>query len=150
MRKDKEIERVWQKMYYWETKGRVRAFDREQRAATSAKWRAEHPLEMRFNSTKSRAKYRKLEFTLSFAEFSAGCNEDCHYCGSYMVAGGLDRVDNAKGYVAGNVVPCCIICNRMKRDYPLEKFLAHVRLIVFRNAVKNPLTPEHKSVTIHP
>jgi len=31
-------------------------------------------------------------------------------------ANGIDRVNNSKGYVLGNVVPCCTICNRAKLD----------------------------------
>jgi hypothetical protein len=38
--------------------------------------------------------------------------------------GGIDRKDNTIGYVVGNVVPCCIVCNRAKMDLPYEAFLA--------------------------
>lgn len=39
----------------------------------------------------------------------------CHYCGGKLgkrcPTGGLDRIDNAIGYVKGNVLPCCGVCN---------------------------------------
>lgn len=33
---------------------------------------------------------------------------------------GLDRIDSSKGYVLGNVVPCCSECNGMKTDHELS------------------------------
>jgi hypothetical protein len=44
-------------------------------------------------------------------------------------ANGLDRVDNARGYESGNVVPCCDPCNRMKGTLSREAFLEHVALV---------------------
>jgi hypothetical protein len=35
---------------------------------------------------------------------------------------GIDRVDNNKGYILGNCVPCCTMCNRSKMDYSKEDF----------------------------
>lgn len=60
--------------------------------------------------------------------------QNCHYCGSEPLGrinngfmyNGLDRVDNAKGYVPGNVVTCCMHCNRAKRTRSVEEFLAWV------------------------
>lgn len=40
---------------------------------------------------------------------------------------GIDRVDNQRGYIFGNVLPCCRFCNRAKRDYPLEIFIEQIR-----------------------
>lgn len=42
---------------------------------------------------------------------------------------GIDRVDNSKGYVSGNVVACCSTCNRMKHTLGVEEFLQHVSRI---------------------
>jgi hypothetical protein len=63
----------------------------------------------------------------------------CHYCdkeldfskhtrdkyGKYASrAYQLDRMDNSKGYVEGNLVTCCWNCNRMKSDiYSYEDFM---------------------------
>lgn len=73
---------------------------------------------------------------------------DCFYCGSspgnimqlsrhgptpYQ---GIDRLDNSKGYVLGNVVPCCIRCNKMKKVLGAEEFLDHVRRIAERHSDK--------------
>lgn len=72
-------------------------------------------------------------------------NKICHYCGAqpkirkymfreidkitgkrkitYLGNGGIDRLDNNLGYVAGNMVPACWCCNKMKRDYTKEELL---------------------------
>lgn len=36
---------------------------------------------------------------------------------------GIDRIDSSKGYVKGNVVPCCKFCNMAKMDMSVEEFL---------------------------
>lgn len=45
----------------------------------------------------------------------------CYYCGKkYITNGhllGIDRVDNTLGYTETNCVPCCGICNYMKRAH---------------------------------
>lgn len=43
---------------------------------------------------------------------------------------GLDRLDNAKGYVYGNVVPSCGTCNRMRNQLTTDAFLERCRKIV--------------------
>lgn len=39
---------------------------------------------------------------------------------------GIDRVDSAKGYVPGNVVPCCKFCNYAKMNRTLDEFLEQI------------------------
>lgn len=57
----------------------------------------------------------------------------CDYCGAladdigYL---GLDRVDNTKGYIQGNVVRCCHVCNRAKGELPVGAFIAWARIVV--------------------
>jgi len=43
---------------------------------------------------------------------------------------GLDRIDNTKGYVIDNVVPCCGHCNLMKRGMTVLEFKEHIQRIV--------------------
>ena len=83
---------------------------------------------------------------LTLSEFQFVSQLPCAYCGKdpsnvcrlkYKVGGryqrgtapdmdlrysGLDRVDSSKGYIHGNIVPCCGGCNWMKRNYGLEEF----------------------------
>ena len=45
--------------------------------------------------------------------------QKCFYCqkSTYSKTGyGIDRLDSTKGYVNGNVVPCCARCNFLKSD----------------------------------
>ena len=62
---------------------------------------------------------------------------DCHYCGvapqvggsrnKHVKRNGIDRVDSQKGYVTGNVVPCCKRCNVAKNDQTYDEYLAQVK-----------------------
>lgn len=64
------------------------------------------------------AKHRGLSFTLTEQEYNDLIAPDaCHYCDEALPkTGGLDRIDNARGYEPGNVVPCCLPCNRIRGD----------------------------------
>jgi hypothetical protein len=81
-----------------------------------------------FQAYKSNAKKRGLAFELTrdtFIEFATGI---CFYCGK--PACGVDRVNNALGYVRGNMVSCCKICNHMKHTMTLDDFVSKCREIV--------------------
>jgi hypothetical protein len=43
---------------------------------------------------------------------------------------GVDRTDNEKGHVYGNVETSCSVCNMMKKSLPREVFLQYCRDIV--------------------
>lgn len=58
----------------------------------------------------------------------------CSYCGiepaqqfknktGTFLYNGIDRIDNTVGYVPGNVVPCCGICNKAKHTMSRQQFL---------------------------
>lgn len=55
----------------------------------------------------------------------------CYYCNQRQKNKlmGIDRIDNKKGYILINVVPCCSMCNYMKKDYSMNKFLKKCREI---------------------
>lgn len=61
----------------------------------------------------------------------------CFYCGSALpeCGGGLDRIDNTKGYTIGNLVPCCETCNRIKgHDLTHEETIYIIKkLLEFRS-----------------
>lgn len=90
-----------------------------------------------YNSYKTGSKARKLQFELSIEEFERLTSLNCYYCGvnpsnirkseygnGEFIYNGIDRVDNNKGYVIGNCVPCCYVCNFMKRALSLEIFVS--------------------------
>lgn len=67
---------------------------------------------------------------------------DCHYCGkpaSKHDLNGIDRVINDICYVIGNVVPCCALCNMIKKTYRYEKFIAKC------GKIKNQFTVQFKN-----
>ena len=53
---------------------------------------------------------------------------------AWIIVNGIDRLDNTLGYVKGNVVPCCKICNYAKSDRSLPEWNAWLdQLIKFRS-----------------
>lgn len=79
---------------------------------------------------KKHAKLKNLPFLLSRSEFNQLIKLKCEYCGSPpkkytdgCERNGIDRVDSSKGYVVGNVVPCCEMCNRAKLDHDRQTFV---------------------------
>ena len=88
-------------------------------------------------SMKRAARVRSLAWELEDDDVRRLTKEDCHYCGvppsntayanrstGEYVYNGLDRVDNNRGYLIDNVVPCCYVCNNAKRSLSLDDFRA--------------------------
>ena len=74
----------------------------------------------RFKQIRNAAKRRNLEFTLTLEDVEQLLNLPCFYCRepkNMEVGTGIDRKNNNLGYVPGNVVPCCRICNVAKNDF---------------------------------
>lgn len=79
---------------------------------------------------KGSAKKRGLAWELSNEDARVLIETACHYCGTLgpyyqefgAHRGGIDRKDNAQGYVAGNVVPCCKRCNWAKGTSSYEEY----------------------------
>lgn len=72
----------------------------------------------RYLYTKIQAKVRKKEWNLTEEEYTAAISKPGFYCGGPLPIGssGIDRLDNSRGYVSGNIVPCCYTCNNMKNS----------------------------------
>ena len=85
------------------------------------------------------AKRRNIDFNLSMEEYESAISNACYYCQNVIgnpvkCGGGLDRLDNSLGYIPGNVVACCNICNSIKMHiFSPEETKAMVQaLIAFR------------------
>lgn len=98
------------------------------------------------------AKNYGREFALSNEEFRRITSEPCHYCGAdpeKVVAcnkgserkkshwgdytfNGIDRVDNERGYVPGNCVACCGVCNRAKNSMTYDEFVGYLKGLLER------------------
>lgn len=89
-----------------------------------------------FNSYKRAARKRNLKFELSKEDFRKITIKNCYYCGGIpsnkfltsiynngaYVYNGIDRVDNMRGYVLDNCVPCCETCNKAKQTMSVDEF----------------------------
>ena len=80
---------------------------------------------LRFANIKHGAKKRNIFFDLTEQQMYNLLHSPCTYCGCKN-CNGIDRIDSSKGYVLGNVTPCCAMCNRMKSNYTLEAFKSHI------------------------
>lgn len=83
---------------------------------------------------KSNAKQRGVEFSLPRKVFESFWGVACHYCGGSVETISLDRIDNTKGYVEGNVVSCCSTCNGMKSALSVATFIGHCKKVALFNA----------------
>ncbi len=79
------------------------------------------------------AQKRGLPFDLTPTDAYRIFHSPCHYCGRVPSQvrrtenhefwyNGIDRVDSSVGYVRGNVVPCCKICNLRKGKLSASEF----------------------------
>lgn len=88
-----------------------------------------------------KSKARNIEFSLSLEDTYLMFSQPCYYCnrppsnvrtrtsGVKVTYQGLDRIDNEKGYIKDNVVPCCKHCNAFKLDRTQEELYQHVEEI---------------------
>jgi hypothetical protein len=82
---------------------------------------------------KYQATIRKLEWSLTDDEFKILTSSNCHYCDDppknccrRITYSGIDRKNNSQGYITGNVVSCCKICNHMKGSMSYEDFITSI------------------------
>lgn len=109
-----------------------------------------------FNNYRSKCRLKGIVFNLSFERFVELAKMDCFYCGGEpnsrhgemfvtgvraghkkvngtFVYNGIDRVEPSGGYIEGNVVPCCGLCNLAKGAKPQTEFFAWIdRLTAYR------------------
>ncbi len=91
---------------------------------------------------RSTARERGYSWNLSAEQVIFLMGLPCHWCeappsnkarrpahAEAFVYSGIDRFDNSRGYEGDNVVPCCAVCNRMKRDLEASEFLRHITRI---------------------
>ncbi len=89
----------------------------------------------KFKAYKEGAKQRNLEFRLTYKDFLSFWQKPCGYCGDKIETIGLDRINNEKGYMLGNIMSCCRKCNRMKGRLLQEEFINHCRKIIKRQGL---------------
>ena len=112
------------------------------------KWAKNNP-RVSFALYKRAAKSRGLAFDLSMDQFMEFWGKPCFYTGRPIESIGLDRVDNAKGYVIGNVVTCCLAANKAKMTMTHDEFVALCAEVVNlhgENEHRNKPTSKQESV----
>ena len=87
----------------------------------------------RFTASKTIAKIRKMEWTISEVKYCELRSQKCYYCLQNLnpTGTGLDRIDNKKGYTLENVVPCCCDCNRTRSD-----IYSHEEMLILAETIK--------------
>ena len=92
--------------------------------------------ERHFREYADGAAKRNIEFTITLEEFTEIVKKPCYYCKRYNETEvlGIDRIDSFKGYVKGNILPACEICNTMKKQLTMKEFASHIALL-YRNFV---------------
>ncbi len=102
--------------------------------------------------TNTCTKWKALKLSASYRDIQV-CEEEeqviaqkfklpCNYCGykDETNLNGVDRLDNTGVYSNENTVPCCSVCNRIKGDLTLGRFLGHVSDIVKSKGYESPHT----------
>lgn len=95
-----------------------------------------------YNSLLGNCRRRKIYCRLKFETVKNLLAANCFYCGApprnrikrllftYLYQG-IDRLNNDKGYVDGNVLPCCGACNSIK-----GKHLSHEEMLLVAQMLK--------------
>lgn len=144
MRKYTEHTRIYNKEYRLKNKDKWKVYykkHRLDRIARANNWRLKNPEHYlrikriylltpkgRLNSVKSSAKTRKIDYFLTDEIALKILSLPCYYCGNTLKIG-IDRLDSNVGYIEQNCVPCCEMCNYMKRTYSKDKFINQCKII---------------------
>lgn len=100
-------------------------------------WRRDNPKLHLFRSAKTRAKRKGIEFTITHEDVVIpeycpilGCSFIAGTKGDYKYSYSLDRVENSKGYVKGNVRVISALANHMKNQASAEELKAFAKNIL--------------------
>lgn len=89
----------------------------------------ERTINGKYRQLKNRSKIFGEETDITIERFREIISQQCFYCGENKKPRGIDRVDNAKGYTKENSVPCCKLCNFMKKAMTKKDFILHIEKI---------------------
>lgn len=126
----------WRKNNKERVKARSKAY-REEAKDEMQKWRDDNKDKLYFLSLKSRAKKKGLDFNLDERDVLGVTS--CPVLGFPLVRSvgnpswnspSLDRIDNTKGYVKGNVQIMSYLANSMKRDATDEQLIAFAKWVL--------------------
>lgn len=110
-----------------------------------------------FRNYQHHARTRNIIFLLSYEEARMIMKLECYYCGlpeqneypgnnskilrinGSMKYNGIDRLNNNLGYIEGNCVPCCKLCNRFKGSSTVEEVLDKIKRMYKYLALAQPI-----------
>ena len=104
-------------------------------------WRNTNLASYIYNATKSRALRNNIEFTIQLSDVVVPTH--CPYLGIPLIPGEgsiqdtsplLDRIDNSKGYVKGNVEVVSYLANRAKSNMSVEQLKLFAKTILEKYA----------------
>ena len=90
---------------------------------------AQRKISEKYNNTMRWAAERGLNFEISEQGVGTFWQKPCHYCTWSIPTIGLDRIDNAKGYVIDNLVSSCPVCNGSKLVFSQAEYINHCRIV---------------------
>ena len=85
------------------------------------------PAKRKLSTYRANASRQHRAFEVSLEQMREFLSSSCIYCGEQ--ATGIDRIDNTQGYIEGNMVACCEVCNHMKWNLTRDEFLAKCQQI---------------------
>lgn len=102
----------------------------------------------RYERAVQQAQDRGKRWALEPEEYEELTAQRCYYCGGLTGGGvGLDRIDNARGYEPGNVLPCCGSCNMLRSNrLTVEETIAAVDAIGRMRAHRTPRTEQEQGI----
>jgi len=118
-KKCRECVRVDSKLYRAEVNSDPERKKRMQIKRNKRKKKYQETIKGKYTALKAKAKVRKLLMEISLEDYIKLIEiNKCHYCSSDLpkVGFGVDRKDNDLGYIKGNLVACCNLCNTKKGD----------------------------------
>ena len=124
-------------------RARDRAYDalhREKRKEANRKRRQENPERVReiewqsantengslncyFKDIRYGSEKRGIPFEIDKDDVVEMSQRPCYYCNQLIERYGVDAIEFRVGFVEGNVVPCCTLCNKMKKDNDWRDFV---------------------------
>ena len=105
-----------------EVRLRAQKKNRDQRKET-ALMNSDYNAKLVFDRYRIRSPKRGLVFELTLEDFKIASKKPCYYCNEKYDSIGFDRLDSEIGYTVENSVPCCAMCNMMKRKYDINDFI---------------------------
>lgn len=105
-----------------------------------------HPKKKMWQRAKNRAKQKNLEFSISLDDFNIPSHcpilgielqEHTGSSGGRPNSPALDRIDNSKGYIKGNVTVISHLANQMKTSATEKEMLAFAKWVLVNYSEKN-------------